>query len=187
MNKRLKLIAPSETGSYVRLTGREHDWHGKAVAYCLVPSADPVRAAEGWEDVSYYMEGLVDPSLSARPPEWVYVLVNKGMPGICKIGMTTTSVPQRVREINSATGVITPWFAVYQYKCINSYALEQAVHRYLEDLGYRVNPNREGFEIRSDVAIQVIEHIADQLTVRPKEFGGAHPQPDTSDLTEPLR
>jgi hypothetical protein len=185
--RQLKRITPEETKHYVRLTRQEFDWHSKAVAYTMLPSSDPVRAAEGWEDLEYYMEGILDPSYSSRPPEWVYVLVNKGVPGICKIGMTTTSVPQRVREINSATGVITPWFAVYQYKCINSYALEQAVHGYLEDLGYRVNPNREGFELPSDVAIEVIEALGKKLTVVPKEFGGAEPQADTADLTTPLK
>lgn len=181
----IKRITPDEAKGYVRLTRNEYNWHGKAVAFTMLPSSDPEKAAEGWEDVEYYMEGIVDPSFSARPPEWVYVLVNKGVPGICKIGMTTTSVPQRVKEINSATGVITPWFAVYQYKCINSYALEQAVHAHLEQLGYRVNPNREGFEIRSEMAIAVIEELADRMTVKPTEFGGAEPQPVTSDLTEP--
>jgi len=179
----VKRITPEETKYYVRLTRNEHNWHGKAVAYTMLPSSDPVRAAEGWEDLEYYMEGILDPSYSSKPPEWVYVLVNKGVPGICKIGMTTTSVPQRVREINSATGVITPWFAVYQYKCINSYALEQAVHQHFEDLGYRVNPNREGFEIPSDMAIQIIEALGERLTVHPQEFGGAQPQGETSDLT----
>lgn len=79
--------------------------------------------------------------------------------------MTTTSVAQRVKEINSATGVITPWFPVYRYKCLNSRALEQAVHQKLENMGYRVNPKREGFEIRSEDAIAIIEEIAKEMTV----------------------
>lgn len=87
------------------------------------------------------------------------------MPGICKIGMTTTSVSQRVKEINSATGVITPWFPVYKYPCLNSRVLEQAVHQKLELMGYRVNPKREGFEIKSNQAIEVIEELAKNLTV----------------------
>lgn len=171
--RRIKRISEGETANYVRLTGEEWNWHSRAVAFTMLPSSDPERAAEGWEDVAYYAEGIVDPSFSAKRPEWVYVLVNKGVPGICKIGMTTTSVPQRVKEINSATGVITPWFAIYQYKCINSYALEQAVHGELQRLGYRVNPNREGFEIRSDLAVSVIEELASKMTVRPREFSGS--------------
>jgi hypothetical protein len=108
----------------------------------------------------------MDPTDSVYSPEFVYVLVNKGIPGICKIGMTTTSVNQRVKEINSATGVITPWFPVYKYKCLNSRILEQAVHERLESLGYRVNPKREGFEIKSADAIKTIEELGESLTVR---------------------
>ena len=170
--RELKRITVQEAAHhYVRLTCQEWNWHSKAVAFTREPAQDPTRAAEGWEDVVYYGEGLVDPTLSTQEPEWVYVLVNKGIPGICKIGMTTTSVPQRVKEINSATGVITPWFAVYQHKCINSRVLEQAVHQRLEELGYRVNPRREGFEIRSDMAIALIEELGEKLTVRPRDFG----------------
>lgn len=84
--------------------------------------------------------------------------------------MTTTSVRQRVHEINSATGVITPWIPVYKYECINSLTLEQAVHLELQKLGYRVNPRREGFEIPSNEAIKVIERLGKELTIRPKEF-----------------
>jgi len=54
---------------------------------------------DGWEDVVYFGEAILDPTGSVRKPQWVYVLVNKGMPGVCKIGMTTTSVDQRTREI----------------------------------------------------------------------------------------
>ena len=169
--KGLVRIEPEEAQYYVRLTGHEWNWHSRAVAFTRLPSTDPAKAAEGWEDLTYYAEGIMDPTLSARKPEWVYVLVNKGVPNICKIGMTTTSVAQRVKEINSATGVITPWFPVYSYKCINSYVLEQAVHQRLEQLGYRVNPNREGFEIPSDRAIAVIEELAGGLTVSPRDFG----------------
>ncbi len=85
--------------------------------------------------------------------------MNKDIPGVCKIGMTTTSVEQRCREINSATGVISPWFPVYRFKCVNSYFLEQDVHKYLQDRGYRVSPNREGFYIDSQTAKEIIETL----------------------------
>lgn len=161
----MKRITPEEAKYYVKLEGEDPYKMRKAVAFSLIPSDEP-----GWEEVTYYGEGILDPTLSVRRPEWVYVLVNKSMPGICKIGMTTTSVNQRVQEINSATGVITPWFPVYKYKCINSRRLEEEVHRQLENLGHRINPKREGFEIASEVAIEVIERLGDSLTVTPKDF-----------------
>ncbi|MFN9980665.1 MAG: GIY-YIG nuclease family protein, partial [bacterium] len=157
-----------EAKYYVKLEEGDPYRIRKAVAYTLTPCDEP--GWEGWEEVTYYGEGIIDPTLSVKKPEWVYVLVNKSMPGICKIGMTTTSVNQRVNEINQATGVITPWFSVYKYKCINSRILEKAVHQHLEKLGYRVNPKREGFEISSKDAIAVIELLGEQLTVTPKDF-----------------
>jgi len=182
--KQLKRITPEEARYYVEIErGDPWKW-SKAVAYCLVPTRDPELAAEGgWEDFVYYGEGILDPTLSVRKPEWVYVLVNKSLPGVCKVGMTTTTVAQRVREINSATGVITPWIPVYRYECINSYTLEQAVHEELESLGYRLNPNREGFEVQSEVAIQTIERLADKLTVGPREF--APPTQNQSEREQP--
>jgi len=123
-------------------------------AYTLTPSTEP-----GWEDVTYYGEAVVDPTGTVFKPEWVYVLVNKSMPGICKIGMTTTSVSQRTKEINSATGVITPWFSVYKHKCINSREIERLVHQKLESLGCRINLKREGFECSTELAIAIIKEI----------------------------
>lgn len=167
----LKRISPEEAKYYIPIDRSDPFRWSKTVAYTLTPTQDPRLAeAGGWEDITYYGEGILDPTLSVRKPEWVYVLVNKSMPGICKIGMTTTSVRQRVEEINSATGVITPWIPVYRYECINSLTLEQAVHLELQRLGYRVNPRREGFEISSNEAIRIIEELGEKLTVRPKEF-----------------
>jgi hypothetical protein len=164
----MKRIAENETHFYVKLEHGVDNLSRKAVAFTLTPSTDP--GFEGWEDVTYYGEGILDPTMSIKKPEWVYVLVNKSMPGICKIGMTTTSVSQRVKEINSATGVITPWFEVFKYQCINSRVLEQAAHAHLASHGYRINPKREGFEISSKEAIQVIKELGEKLTVTPKDF-----------------
>jgi hypothetical protein len=121
--------------------------------------------AEGFQTVTYYGESLKDLINSSKKPEWVYVLANQSIPGILKIGYTTTSIPQRTREINSSTGVITPWFPVFGYKCASGYMLEQEIHRYLENLGIRVNPNREGFEIDIDTAIEIIEDLGKKYTI----------------------
>jgi hypothetical protein len=37
--------------------------------------------------------------------------------------------------------------------------LEQDIHDYLEEIGVRVNPNREGFVIDTDTARNIIENI----------------------------
>lgn len=169
--RELKRITPEEAEYYIEID-RGDPWRwSKTVAYTLTPTRDSrLDPSEGWEDVTYYGEGILDPTMSVYKPEWVYVLVNKSIPGICKIGMTRNSVPKRVEELNSATGVISPWIAIYKYKCINARVLEQAVHLELQRLGYRVNPRREGFEIPSKQAIRLIEELGRRLTVKPKDF-----------------
>lgn len=126
----------------------------RATSYTLTPIGD------GWDEVTYYGDAVIDPTGTVFKPEWVYVLVNKSSPGICKIGMTTTSVSQRVKEINSATGVITPWFPVFKLRCVNSREIERRVHAELETLGLRLNSRREGFECTTELAIQTIQDIA---------------------------
>ena len=122
-------------------------------------------AEDGWEDVTYYGEAILDPTGSVRKPQWVYVLVNKSMPGVCKIGMTTKTVNERVKEINAATGVITPWFSVYKHKCVNARSIEKAVHEKLELFGKRVNRKREGFECTTELAIATIKEIAEAYEI----------------------
>ena len=174
----MKRITPEEAHFYIKLEESDPLRIKKAVAYTLTPSKEP--EFQGWEDVTYYGEGIIDHTLGVRKPEWVYVLINKSVPGICKIGMTTTSVGQRIREINSATGVIRPWYCVFMYKCTNSRALEKAVHEKLERLGYRVNPKREGFEIPSIYASEIIKELGEKLKVSAKNFNGLNDSPNDS-------
>lgn len=162
MSKDIKRISAEESQFYVPLKRGDMD---RAIAFALFPS----KEYPGWEEVKYFGESIFDASGAIRKPEWVYVLVNKSVPGICKIGMTTTSVTQRVHEINGATGVITPWFPVFEYKCVNSKYLERDVHEYLEKNGYRVNPRREGFEIDSLTASSIIERLGEKYQV-PREI-----------------
>lgn len=150
-------LSTEQATSYRRLDVNNPVESIQAIAFTLTPCLE--EGYEGWEDVTYYGAAIEDPSFAIKKPEYVYVLVNQGVPGICKIGMTTTSVTQRVQEINSATGVITPWYPVYSYKCVNSRILEREVHAYLENKGHRVNPNREGFDVDSNTAIAVIESL----------------------------
>lgn len=149
----MKKITREEAQYYLLLNSDDPTTPSRAVAFSLTD------IGEGWERVDYFAESIFDPTGAIRKPEWVYVLVNKDIPGVSKIGMTTTSVEQRCREINSATGVISPWFPVYRFKCVNSYFLEQDVHKYLQNKGYRVANNREGFYIDSQTAKEVIETL----------------------------
>lgn len=170
----IKRITQEESQYYIRLDGEYPGKMQRAVAFTLTGIGD------GWERVDYFGESIFDPTGSIRKPEWVYILVNKDIPGVCKIGMTTISVEQRCREINSATGVISPWFPIYRYKCVNSYFLEQDVHKYLQDKGYRVAKNREGFYIDSQTAIEVIETLGERY----QTYSSKESQEISSDLAD---
>jgi hypothetical protein len=122
------------------------------VAFTLTPD---IERGPGWEKVTYYGEKWNTNEYS----QYVYILVNPSVPNICKIGFTTTSVYQRVKEINSATGVIIPWYSVYSYKCPDGRALEQEVHKSLEIRGLRVNNDREGFSVTTEDARILIEAL----------------------------
>ena len=137
---------------YLRRNGMHH-----VVAFTLTPIPDE----PGWEQVTYYGKRYIDPLRDDNPnhPHYIYILVNPSVPGICKIGYTTTTVYQRVKEINRATGVIVPWDPVYTYKCPDGRALERDIHEYLEVRGVRVNDRREGFTIDIDSARDIIEKL----------------------------
>ena len=149
----MKRLTLDQAQYHVYLPPSSNQLCQRAIGFTLTPLGD------GWEQVNYYGDAIFDPSGGIRKPEWVYILVNKDIPGVCKIGMTTTSVEQRTREINSSTGVISPWFPVFRYKCVNAYYLEQDVHQYLQERGYRVSTKREGFYIDSKSAADIIEAL----------------------------
>ena len=140
----------------------DHLWH-TATHYTRIPSTDPTYPYDntgekfGWFDIVYLFEPIVDPSGAVRKEEWIYVLVNKSMSGMVKIGMTTNTVEERAKQINTATGVPTPWIPVYKFRCYGSRYLEKEVHEYLTQ--YRVSGNREMFAIDAVTAQETIEKL----------------------------
>ena len=86
---------------------------------------------------------------------FIYILESSGTPGILKIGYTDRSPQDRVREINSATGVIIPYHIVNTYPCKSPKHIETLVHQALHT--HRVN--KEGFNVSLKHAKEVIEKI----------------------------
>ena len=91
-------ITPDETKNYRLL---DHEYFSRrgmreAIAYTLTPDTDN----PGWEIVTYYGAAWVDPTNIPHSPHYIYILVNPSVPGICKIGFTTTTVYDRVKQIN---------------------------------------------------------------------------------------
>jgi len=73
----------------------------------------------------------------------VYVLSNPAMPGLLKIGMTGRTMAERLREINSATGVPVPYRVEAVVEAADARAVEADTHRLLGKA--RVNDRREFF------------------------------------------
>lgn len=141
-------VSPEEAHYYIKL--KPHQFN-KADAFTLIPEEN------GWERVVYLANAVLDPSGAVRAPEYVYVLVNKSVPNMVKIGMTTNTPEERAREISRATGVATPWIPVYSFQCYRSDLLESEIHEYLHHC--RVNKHREMFAIDSFTAQKVIEDL----------------------------
>lgn len=149
-------VPESQIHFYTRLKPGEFK---RATHFALVPSKD---MPEGWDDVIYLREPITDASGGIRATEYVYILVNRSIPNMVKIGMTTGTVDKRAQEINKATGVPTPWVPVWWFRCFSSGILEKRVHEHLAQ--YRVSNNREMFAIDSLTAQRVIEDIGKDFT-----------------------
>lgn len=149
-------VPESQIHFYTRLKPGEYK---KATHFALVPSKDKPA---GWEDVIYLTEPIMDTSGGIRASEYIYVLVNRSVPNMVKVGMTTGTVDSRAREISKATGVPTPWIPVWWFRCFASSILEKRVHERLAQ--YRVANNREMFAVDSLAAQQVIEDIGKDFT-----------------------
>lgn len=87
----------------------------------------------------------------------VYVLSNRAMPGLVKIGMTTRpELDARLKELYT-TGVPVPFDVEYacEVKACNCAKLEKAIHTAFEP--NRLNVNREFFQIKKEQAIAILE------------------------------
>ncbi len=84
----------------------------------------------------------------------VYVLSNKAMPGLLKIGFTMNTVEGRVKELSSATGVPSEFCIEYQVECRDAAGVEALVHESLQNS--RHNNSREFFSISLTEAVEAI-------------------------------
>ena len=87
----------------------------------------------------------------------VYVLSNRAMPGLVKIGMTTRpELDTRLKELYT-TGVPVPFDVEYacEVKASDCNKIEKALHTAFDP--QRVNINREFFQIEKEQAIAILE------------------------------
>lgn len=88
---------------------------------------------------------------------YVYVMTNSSIEGQVKIGKTTRDPYERAKELSSATGVPTPFVVVFYKPFKDCHLAEKTIHQYLEKKGYRVNNNREFFNMSIPKAIDVVQ------------------------------
>lgn len=87
----------------------------------------------------------------------IYILTNECMPGLVKIGRTSTSVEQRMKELYT-TGVPFPFHCFYAASVQDAEFVEKKLHYAFGD--HRVPTNREFFKIDPNRVKAVIEMVA---------------------------
>jgi hypothetical protein len=88
---------------------------------------------------------------------YVYILENKCLPNMIKIGFTSGTVFERAKQLSN-TSVPTPFEVKYLARVRNPKSVEQAVHSALAK--YRVSDNREFFNVTVGDAVAKIEETA---------------------------
>lgn len=82
----------------------------------------------------------------------IYVLINEHMPGLFKVGYTTQSVKERIKQVSGTTGVPTPFVELFSIATLNCRDAEALAHRKLSK--YRINEGREFFKCDADVMVK---------------------------------
>ena len=93
---------------------------------------------------------------------FVYILINEAMPGLIKIGRTTTSVKQRISELNAPAGIPLPFTCYYAARVEDCVLVEQKLQDAFGD--HRVRERREFFWLsphraQADLELAAIEDV----------------------------
>ena len=96
--------------------------------------------------------------------EIIYILINESMPGYVKIGKTSTSLEQRIRELSSSSSIPLPFTAFYACIVNNAEFVEHQLHDAFDES--RVNPKREFFQIAPERVVAALK-LAEIKNVTP--------------------
>jgi hypothetical protein len=111
----------------------------------------------GWSKVTYYTNKPKREFAGQYGEQFVYVLTNKYMPGIVKIGYTSLNPYDRALILSKSTGVPDKFDVDFAFRCIDGKKLEYMVHQCLNE--YRIKRKREFFKMTVDDAINTIISI----------------------------
>ncbi len=84
----------------------------------------------------------------------IYILTNDSMPDYVKIGMTQTTVEQRMAELDK-TGIPLPFRCHYAVRVANVKVAEKLIHDVFGD--YRARPNREFFTVSPERVVSALK------------------------------
>ena len=88
---------------------------------------------------------------------WIYILSTREMRSLLKVGMTTRSVEERVKEINAATGVAIPFGVRRCWRVSDPACAERLVHDALRE--HRLRQDREFFQVSFAYAGRVVDAV----------------------------
>lgn len=98
--------------------------------------------------------------------EIIYLLTNEAMPGYVKVGRTTTSLEQRIKELSASTSVPLPFTCFYACLVTDSSFVEHQLHDAFDN--NRVNPRREFFQIAPERIVAALK-LAEIENITPKK------------------
>ncbi len=152
----MKRITVKEASQFISC---EDDFTSKGSENAQFFTLTPSSKGDGWEDVTYYTarSSAMYANRNGDYDSWVYIMSNPVMPGYYKIGYTKNNPDERAKQISNATGVVVPMEVEWAFHCYNGFALEQECHHKLEK--YRVNNNREFFQMSLEEAKKTIEEL----------------------------
>tara|TARA_R110000803_G_scaffold81546_1_gene147493 strand:+ start:225 stop:677 length:453 start_codon:yes stop_codon:yes gene_type:complete len=124
----------------------------------LPPSHFTVKVEkDGWEKIEYYTYRLRQSVNGGEGDQSVYVLENKSMPGMLKIGYTKGDPNDRAEQLSKSTGVPTPYKVIFSHNCFNGERIERATHKHFKSK--RVRTEREFFYVTLEEAKKTIQEI----------------------------
>lgn len=86
----------------------------------------------------------------------IYIMTNDAMPGYIKIGRTTTTIEQRMKELDT-TGIPRPFRCHYATEIDDHEIKEKLIHDGFAD--HRTRPNREFFELDPERAVSILKAL----------------------------
>lgn len=98
----------------------------------------------------------------------IYVLTNEAMPGYVKIGKTSTSLEQRIRELSSSTSVPISFTCFYACTVKDMHFVERQLHDAFDN--DRINPRREFFRIAPERVVAALKLAELEDITPPKDF-----------------